>query len=87
MTDYTPKTFTFTRATTKGSYRTVDLAEHETVDKSLPDFDSKSKAVEFLLKRGWSVADIGRKIRYDDGRELRPQHINQIRQKMRARQD
>jgi hypothetical protein len=73
---------TFTYNSKRSTSITVDEQEETTVNEVLPKFATKKNAIEYLVKRGWSTKMICKKIRYDDGRELREQHVNQVKQRM-----
>jgi uncharacterized protein YneF (UPF0154 family) len=77
------QTFTYGKNHSKSSF--VLTAEEESiVEPVLGTFQTKHQAISYLYKRGWSTKAICRVIRYDDGRELREQHVNQVIQKVRA---
>jgi hypothetical protein len=74
-------TFTYAK-TNRFPTIVVNEEEEETVNKVLPMFTTKKQAIEYLVKRGWSTKMICQKITYDDGRDLREQHVNQVKQKI-----
>jgi DNA-binding NarL/FixJ family response regulator len=78
------QTFQFARSNRSSKKFELNEQEEQVVNAELPKFATKQAAVTYLLKRGWSTSAICRKIRYEDDRELRPQHVNQIRQKLNA---
>jgi hypothetical protein len=78
------KTFTYSRTQPTSTAAVIDEKELETVYPVLSSLTTKTEAITYLHNRGWGTSAIRSIIRYDDGKELLPQHVNQVRAKARA---
>lgn len=76
------ETFKYNRSNRSNPNFVINDEEEAEVNPVLEKLTTKKAAIEFLAGRGWTTKQICAKIQYDDGRNLREQHVNQVKQRM-----